>query len=574
MISFPSAARHSTPEYSGSLSAAFSLQRPLARLIALGVCLPVLISGVPASAAEPMAQPVAATTTASAPAAAVPTADAVQEAFVRVADRIKPSVVTIYSERIPKAAVKAAPPAKTPNGKPKPGDKPRPAPPPEDEEDEDPFSFGPPDPRDRRTSLGTGVVIRSDGYILTNYHVVKGAQVLRVFFNPDSERPDRPTARLVGYDEDSDLAIVKVDRANLPAAELGDSDKVRIGEWAIAIGAPFDQARTVTVGVVSAKSRHLDRAGKASLQDYIQTDASINPGNSGGPLVNLEGQIIGINTAILSPSRYNVGIGFAVPSNTVRQFLPTLIAGKAIQRGFLGIQYVGLDKDVAREFGVEGGMQISSLYKENGKFVGPAKDAGLLESDIIVGVNGQAIESSDDFRRIVSNNPPGTKISLSVVRPIDDRTENRTLSLTLGKRPAESKETIESTMAPAVNMGTRLGIEVENADKLTGGDRTKFHVEPTAKGAVIVDVLPGSPADDIQLSPGLRITRLRVSGGAWKPIADKAAYLQVEKSLQPGARVLLQLRTVDLQDNIITVYKLVTVPGKAPAGATSATPTA
>jgi len=577
----------SKAEFSSAAQLALRIQQqPLARSVRmalLSLCLPVVLAwSQPAQAADAVVIPVAATT--STARTASPTADAVQEAFVRVADRIKPSVVTIYSERLPKTGVKPVvpgkpPEGKAPDGKAKPGDKSKPevkpAPPRGDEEDEEeddsmPFPFGNQDPRERRTSLGTGVVIRADGYVLTNYHVVKGAQVLRVIFNPDSDRPDRPTARIVGFDEDSDLAVLKVDRTDLPAVELADSDKVRIGEWAIAIGAPFDQARTVTVGVISAKSRHLDRAGGASLQDYIQTDASINPGNSGGPLVNLEGQLIGINTAILSPSRFNVGIGFAVPSNTVKQFLPTLMEGKRIQRGFIGIQYVGIDREVAKEFGVDGGMQISALYKDrdSGKYVGPAKDAGLQESDIIVAVNDQPIESSDDFRRIVSYSPPGTKINLSVVRPIDDRTEKRTLTLTLGKRPSEGKEIVEALTAPPTSMGTKLGIEVENADKLTSSDRTRFEIAPLAKGAVIVDVLPGSPADDIQLGPGLRITRMRVSGGAWINIANKAAFQQAEKALTPGARVLLQLRS-STDDS---VYKVVIVPGKATVVPVSGTP--
>jgi serine protease Do len=239
---------------------------------------------------------------------------------------------------------------------------------------------------------------------------VKGATSLRVLFNADTEQPDRPVARLIGFDEESDLAILKIARSGLRPIEFADSDQVRIGEWAIAIGAPFEQAQTVTVGIVSAKGRHLPTRERLSLQDYIQTDASINPGNSGGPLLDLEGRVIGINTAILSPSRFNVGIGFSVPSNTVKAYLPTLMSGKSITRGFLGINYARIDREVAREFGVTDGVQIGAMATDaNNKPMGPASAAGLQPGDIITAVNGVAIDSSDRFRRIVSSTPRGSR---------------------------------------------------------------------------------------------------------------------------------------------------------------------
>jgi serine protease Do len=521
---------------------------------------------------------------------AVQTADTVQEAFVRVAQRVKPSVVSIMSQRNPagrdtrsttpdakpeatpekpapaKPDPKADPKAK-PTPRPTPRATPRPTPEEAPEEDEEspfgmPFPFGQRDPNERPQSMGTGMVIRNDGYILTNYHVVRGASTIRVVFNPDSERPDRPLADLVGYDEDSDLAVLKLrqPRPGLQAVELADSEQVRIGDWAIAVGAPFEQAQSVTVGVVSAKGRHLDdRQSGSSLQDYIQTDASINPGNSGGPLVNLDGKVIGINTAILSPSRFNIGIGFSVPSNTVRRFLPTLMEGKPIQRGFIGISYMRLNDAVARELGLTGGMHIGDLAKddETGKLTGPAKDAGLQVDDIITAINGQPIDSSEEFRRTVSSSAPGTKLTLSIARMAGNAMEKKDLVLTLGARP--TKPVPKPTPVAALpNDPLNLGMDIRNLRELSADERELFGFADARKpGALVFDVLPGSPADEAEVRRGLRIMRLRVNGGEWQTVTDKTSYRALEKTFKPGARVLMQLR--DRED--ISVYNLLVIPG-------------
>jgi serine protease Do len=454
-----------------------------------------------------------------------------------------------------------------PNARPDPKGKPGPnAPSPDSEEEEDedmpfgmPFPFGPRDPNERPQSMGTGMVIGADGYILTNYHVVRGASTLRVEFNADSERPDRPLAELVSYDEESDLAVLKLKqpRPDLKPVEFADSDAVRIGEWAIAVGAPFEQAQSVTVGIVSAKGRHLDdRKGASSLQDYIQTDASINPGNSGGPLVNLDGKVIGINTAILSPSRFNIGIGFSVPSNTVRAFLPTLLSGKPIQRGFIGISYMRINDAVAREFGISGGMHISELPKENGKYIGPAKDAGLQVDDIITAVNGKNIESSEEFRRVISSSSPGTKITLSIARPVGNNMEKKDLVLTLGARPLkEIVKPVPTALGAEDRM--KLGLEVKDVARLSPDERELYGFTSKTTGLVITDVVPGSPADEAELRRALRITRLRVNGGEWQPVPNKAAFDKLEKTFTPGARILMQLK--DRSD--VSVFNVLIIPG-------------
>jgi serine protease Do len=468
-------------------------------------------------------------------------ADAVQEAFVRVAKQIKRSVVTIYAERIGGAS--------TPDSDDNDG--------PDDEEGASPLT---PLPDKRRTSLGTGMVVSESGDILTNYHVVKDAAVIRVIFDADSESRVRPTARLIAFDEESDLAVLRLtSRAGVPAPPVtfGDSDKVRIGEWALAVGAPFDQAQTVTVGVISAKGRHLDKNDRLSLQDYLQTDASINPGNSGGPLVNLEGEVIGINTAILSPSRFNVGIGFAVPSNTIRQYLPLLEQGKSVIRGFLGIQYAALDPEVAREFGIAGGMEIGALAKRGDQYIGPAKEAGLQAGDIITHVDGRAVTSSDDFRRSIAGAAPGTQLKFTILRPGPTATETREIAVTLGNWDAQNTEppAAASTLPLPAAPQARLGLKVEDAAQLSAEQRDALKLEDAAKGLVITEVVPASPADDAELRRGLRITRLRINNGPWQTPATAKEFARLETALPAGARVLLQLR-----DRNISIYKLVVAP--------------
>jgi serine protease Do len=478
------------------------------------------------------------------------TADAVQEAFVRVAEQIKPSVVTIYVER----ARRGSATAKNNKDAPKPELKPEPKLPDPDDEDEPFFPFGPQDPRERRTSLGTGMVVSNDGYILTNHHVIKDATFVRVYFNADSERPDRAAARVISADPESDLALLKVDRENLTPVQWADSDKVRIGEWSIAIGSPFDQAQSVTVGIVSAKGRHLEGSGKPSIPDYIQTDASINPGNSGGPLINLDGKVIGINTAILSPSRFNVGIGFSLPSNTIKELLPVLLEGKVIKRGFLGIQYVPLESEVAREFGVGGGMQIGAMGKDS-----PAGKAGLQVDDIITAINGKNVLGSGEFRRTVIRQAPGDKLTLTVMRPSETTPQPKDYIVTLGDWAAGTGTKLELPTLDKLPEGTKLGLEVENADKLAANERELFGLNQKSKGLYIVDVLPGSPADDSQVSRGLRLLRARVSGEAWQDVPNKAAFERIEKTLAPGARVLIQFK--DRDD--VSVYKVLILPKSA-----------
>lgn len=467
--------------------------------------------------------------------------DQLQDSFVNVAAKIKPCVVTIYTERQPKTVV--------PNQTPSP-------------------SNAPSIPNDSQASLGSGMVIDNQGHILTNYHVVKDALVIRVMGNSDTDFPPRPVATLIGYDQESDLAVLQVapSSAFVPV-QFGDSDNVRIGEWVLAVGAPFDQAQTVTVGVISAKERHLTTDGVLSLQNYLQTDAAINPGNSGGPLVNMQGKVIGINTAILSPSRYSVGIGFAVPSNTIDRLLPTLLQGKQVKRGFLGIRYLPLSPGVAAAFGVAGGMQIGALAQQDGKPYGPAFDTGLRQGDIITSINGRPVSTSEQFRGFVSKLIPGTVVQLDVLRPLQNDVHRQTFEITLGDRNADVAEETQPIAPPLLNL-PRFGLGVENTRELSTSQRTLLGQPPDNSGkeenrVIIIHVRPGSSADYEQLQQGeiiekICIAEYSVTGGyklgAWQTIADKTQMINALPDLPSHSKVLVQLK--DKQG--IVLYKILT----------------
>lgn len=469
--------------------------------------------------------------------------DQLQDAFVKVAAKVKPSVVTVYAERLPEPAA---------------------------EQEEKPATSDSPAmpsvPDDSQASLGSGMIIDHEGHILTNYHVVKNAAVIRVVTDTSGDSPARPVAKLVGFDEESDLAVLQIPpSASLQPVQFGDSDALRVGDWVMAIGAPFDQAQTVTTGVISAKARHLTRDGQLSLQDYLQTDASINPGNSGGPLVDMQGVVIGINTAILSPSRYSVGIGFAVPSATINRLLPKLLTGQHVERGFLGIRYLPISPEVATAFGITGGMQIGALAQKDGKPYGPALDAGLRQGDIIVAVNGQSVATSELFRGFVSTLAPGTVVQLDVLRPLPQGIQRRTFEITLSDRSEEFPSSDAPEASTALNL-PQFGLQVENTNELTAPQRTLLGQTPNDLGqnenkVIITYVQPGSPADDSQLRQGEIICKINImkpsltgeeSLGAWQTITDRPQLLQSVREMPPQTKILLQIQ--DKQG--ILIYKI------------------
>lgn len=339
------------------------------------------------------------------------------------------------------------------------------------------------DPRRRqpRQSLGSGFVISPDGHVVTNDHVIGDAEEIAVVFDGRSRVP----ASLVGRDPAMDIAVLKVDPpAGMSVAAWGDSDAAEPGSWAIAIGSPFGLGGTVTVGVISARSRDI-RSGP--YDDYLQTDASINSGNSGGPLFNLRGEVIGVNTAIFSPSGGNVGIGFAVPSRNARAIAEQLIRTGHVERGHIGVRLQELTPAIAQALGRpdDKGVLIASVDPG-----GPAERSGIRVGDVITGFNGSPVESGRDLARAVAAAKPGTQATLTVFRS----GQTQQLPIDVGPRP----DTRTGQASPEAS-GRRLGLVLAPVPEQA---RSQLGLEPGTPGLLVQQVEPGSPAAGTSLRPG------------------------------------------------------------------------
>src|SRR5881296_758638 len=362
-------------------------------------------------------------------------------------------------------------------------------------------------PREEARASGSGVLVDPRGYVLTNNHVIENAQDITVRLSDGRKF----TAKLVGRDPKTDLAVLKVEApAPLPAAELGDSDHLRVGQWAIAIGNPFGLDRTVTVGIISATARN--RVGVATYENFIQTDASINPGNSGGPLLNLDGKVIGINTAIVAAGQ---GIGFSIPINQAKEVMRQLIASGRVVRGWLGIAIQDVTDELAGTFGVREGVLVAEVMKG-----GPAEAAGVRQGDIIVELNGAPIKEVPELQRRVAAVAPGQPVRLKVIR----ERKPVALSVTVTEMPAE-----EPVLAGAPeDEGWGLSVEPLSGDAAAQLGLT------IAAGLLVTDVVAGSPAD----KAGLRRGDVIVEVGK-KPVADPATLFRTLAQLKPGDRVLV-----------------------------------
>ncbi len=332
-----------------------------------------------------------------------------------------------------------------------------------------------------QSSQGSGFLVRSDGYIMTNTHVVKGADKITAVLHDGREMD----ATLVGSDPQTDIAIVKIEGQDFPFLELGNSEELDVGEWVIAIGSPFQLQASVTVGVVSAKGRQNLKIN--DYEDFIQTDAAINPGNSGGPLVNLSGEVVGINTAIVSRSGSYAGISLAIPSNIAKNDMDQIIDKGSVTRGFLGVSLQPVDKDIADAFNLpkpEGAL-VAEVFKDS-----PAEAAGLKQGDIILEYNNLPIKSVQSFRNEVSVLAPGTKVILKVNR----KGQILSIPITLG--------TMNPSAASTGSAIQKLGIEIDN---LTPDLSKQLGYTQREEGVVIVKIKPGSPAAMAGLRPGFLI---------------------------------------------------------------------
>ena len=378
----------------------------------------------------------------------------------------------------------------------------------------------------QRLAQGSGFIVSPDGYILTNNHLVGEANDVQVKLVDGRELK----AKVVGSDPDSDVAVVKIDGDKLPTLELADSDKLEVGEWVLAIGNPFGLSHTVTAGIVSAKGRSGFRI--AEYENFIQTDAAINPGNSGGPLINLDGKVVGINTAILGPGG-NIGIGFAIPINIAKFVYNQFLEGGKVVYGALGVIIRDLDPDLTESLGLKDakGVVITEVLEGSA-----AEKAGLKRYDVVVEFNGEKVEEVSAFRSRVAMLKPGTKVKIVVLR--DGNRE--TLDAELGESSAELK----NVKAPEKVM-EQLGITIQNlTDDLAG----RYGYEDQ-QGVIITSVEPGSEAAQKGIAPGMLIMEVDR-----KPVKNTKDFDQaIEKAAEAG-KVLFLIN--DGRYRILVVLKL------------------
>ncbi len=435
------------------------------------------------------------------------------ELFTKVADEANPSVVTVFTQK--EIATRRMSPYASPFF-------------------DNPFRdffgddfwyrfFGPPQQGEEKRVLrgmGSGVIVSEDGYILTNNHVVRGADKVRVMLLGGK----RVDAEIVGTDPKTDLAVLRIKEDNLKPIKMGDSDKLRVGEWVLAIGSPLSANldHTVTAGIVSAKGR--SNVGLADYEDFIQTDAAINPGNSGGALVNLKGELVGINTAIATQTGGFQGIGFAVPINMARQVMDALIKHGKVIRGWLGVMIQNVTEDLVKalDLPAKEGVIVAEVVEDS-----PAEKAGLEVQDIILELDGKKVEDVVQLSKDIASRAPGTKVELTILRD----GKKKTITVELGELPDENAQ---QPAQKREDLYDKLGFQVANLNR----DLARMYdLDPGESGVVVVKVRQNSNAREAGLMEGALIKR--VNRKAVKSVRD---FERIVSKIQSGDTILLYVK--------------------------------
>jgi serine protease Do len=477
----------------------------------------------------------------------IPSASTLSNGFSQIAKQVGPAVVNINTESLPKPQQKSRGRRATPRGPQAPGGD-------DDDQQNDMQDFfnhffggqgGGDDGDDggamggERRALGSGFIVDSRGYIITNNHVVDKADKIYVRLSTDPDNPTDPgrPAKVIGVDKDTDIAVIKIeaDKA-LPTIKLGNSEGAQVGDWVLAIGSPFGLSQTVSAGIVSAKNRSIDEApsstgvSQTQFQRFIQTDAAINPGNSGGPLVDMAGQVIGMNTAIYTQSMGSQGVGFAMPSNIIANVYNMLIGPEhKVVRGSIGISFQpSTSSAVGRIYGFKSGVIVSTITPSGG-----AAKAGIQPGDVIVSIDGRDIKDGDDLVNDISARKVGTSVKLGYLREGKQNSAN----VMIGDRAktysdlAGDNNDDDNTPQEADAGMSKLGITVSAIPSAVAQKTGITH------GVIITSTKPGTFADDIGLAKGYIITEINK-----KPITDEASYRAVVNGLKSKDDVVFVLR--------------------------------
>jgi serine protease Do len=509
--------------------------------LSIGIVIGTLVNqGVKAARSDAPAAP-------GATALVIPNPVELSNAFSQIAKQVEPSVVNISTEYLPKAPARSRG-----NGR-------RQVTPPPDEDQQDGggsmddfiYRFfgnggGPDMSQHKAQALGSGVVVDRAGYILTNNHVIDKADRIRVKFNHDPVEYD---AKVVGVDAATDLAVIRVEgKKDLTVAKIGNSDAVQVGDWAIAIGSPFGYQATVTAGIISAKERDVDPS--MQFQHFLQTDAAINPGNSGGPLLNIRGEVIGINTAIATRNGGYQGVGFALPVNTAAQVYNDIIKTGKVTRGSIGIHFTPSDTDQARAnlkvAGVKEGVFVAKVIAG-----GPSEKAGMKEEDVITGINGKPVSDGNQLVGTVSSTPVGSSLNITVER----EGKRRDLKVVVADRaqllPEQYGEVREDSTKNGEPTTVKFGMQVQN---LTEQQADRLGIKQKV-GVQVISVEPGSFAEEISLLPGDVIVAANR-----QPVNSTEDITKFGSTLKPGDAVQFRVLSKGRNNDWSARYAAGTMP--------------